>query len=223
MSLLSITTNPTEQAVVAGNTASFKVAASGSPAPAIQWQVSTDGGNSFTNVSGIQFAGSNSGTLTITAPTTALLGEQFQAVLSSPAGTIESAPVPLVVGTSTAKLAWLQSNFTTAQLGNPSLVGDLATPANDGVPNLIKYALNLNALANAQGLLPPPTLVNGQPSLTFAAPQPDLTYTVQASTDLVNWSTANVTTQTTGTEVTASYTLAGATPVFLRLQVALVP
>ncbi len=223
MSVPGITGPPASEAVVAGTTASFTVAASGSPAPAVQWQVSTDGGNTFTNVSGSHFAGYNSGTLTITAPTTAQLGEQFQAVLTSPAGTVATVPVHLVVGTSTAQLNWLQSNFTTAQLGNPSVVGDLATPANDGVANLVKYAFNLGPLANAEGALPTPTLVNGLPSLVFDASQSDLTYTVQASTDLVNWSTANVTTVTNCTQVTASYNQAGVTPVFLQIVIAPAP
>jgi len=45
-------------------------------------------------------------------------------------------------------------------------------------------------------------------SLTFPAPQSDLTYTVEASTDLINWSATGVTTQTNGTQMTASYTTA---------------
>jgi hypothetical protein len=215
-----INNGPAIEAVVTGNNATFSVASSGVPAPTVQWQVSTDGGNSWTNVSGSQYAGTTTGTLTIAAPSTALLGYQYQAVLSNPAGSIETQPVPLVVGTSTAKLAWLQSNFSPTQLGQPSVVGDLATPTNDGIPNLIKYAFNLIAQTNGQGQMPPPTIVNGLPSLTFAAPQSDVTYTVEASADLVNWSTTKVTTQTKGSQVTASYNQIGVTPVFLKLVVA---
>jgi hypothetical protein len=48
----SITTQPTNQTVAAGQSASFSAAASGSPAPSVQWQVSTDGGTTWNNISG---------------------------------------------------------------------------------------------------------------------------------------------------------------------------
>src|SRR5204863_392023 len=41
-----VTLNPSSQTVCPGNV-SFSAAASGSPAPAVQWQVSTDGGVTF--------------------------------------------------------------------------------------------------------------------------------------------------------------------------------
>jgi hypothetical protein len=128
-----------------------------------------------------------------------------------------------VTGRSAAQTAWLQHYFTTAQLGNPAVSGDLATPANDGIPNLIKYALNLNPLQNGQSLLPIPQIVNGQLILTFQATQSDLTYTVQASTNLIDWSANGVTTKTNGTQVTASYSLPASGQAFLRLQVTSLP
>ena len=45
----SITIQPTNQTATAGSTATFTAAASGSPTPAVQWEVSTDGTN-WTNV-----------------------------------------------------------------------------------------------------------------------------------------------------------------------------
>src|SRR5205814_3188074 len=39
-----ITTQPTDQAVCTGQTVSFTAASGGSPAPSVQWQVSTGGG-----------------------------------------------------------------------------------------------------------------------------------------------------------------------------------
>ncbi len=47
-----VTTNPSNQTVAAGNTATFTVAASGQPAPTVQWQESSDGGTTFVNISG---------------------------------------------------------------------------------------------------------------------------------------------------------------------------
>jgi probable HAF family extracellular repeat protein len=137
-----------------------------------------------------------------------MLGYQYRALVTSAGTTAISAPVPLVVGTSSAKLAWLQNNFTSDQLGNPSIVSDTAQPIGDGVPNLLKYAFNISPWENGQPFLPQPTTSGGNIMLTFNAPQSDLTYTVQASTDLINWDTTDVMIQTNGTQVAASYTIA---------------
>jgi hypothetical protein len=48
-------------------------------------------------------------------------------------------------------------------------------------------------------------------------------YSVQTSTDLVNWSTAGVFIQKIGTEVTALHPMSGSGPAFLRIAVAPVP
>jgi hypothetical protein len=48
----AVTAGPTPQTVTAGQTATFTSAANGSPAPTVQWQVSTDGGKTFNNISG---------------------------------------------------------------------------------------------------------------------------------------------------------------------------
>jgi hypothetical protein len=123
-------------------------------------------------------------------------------------------------GISNSKFSWLQNNFTSAQLGNPSIVGDAAEPAGDGIPNLLKYAFNLPALVNGQASLPQPTAGNGNLVLTFQAFQSDLIYTVEASTDLINWSMTGVTVQTNGSQETASYPLPTNGSAFLRVVVA---
>src|SRR6185503_9660906 len=48
----TITTQPVNQTVTAGQAATFTAAATGSPTPTLQWQVSADGGVNFSNVSG---------------------------------------------------------------------------------------------------------------------------------------------------------------------------
>jgi hypothetical protein len=58
--------------------------------------------------------------------------------------------------------------------------------------------------------------------LTVPSPQTDLAYTIQASTDLANWSTTGVT-QSNGPPLTASYNLSGSAPAFLRIVVAPAP
>jgi hypothetical protein len=217
---LQITTPPALAAVVAGANAAFSVTANGTPAPTYQWQVSTDGGYTWTNVSGGAYAGTTTANLTITSPTTANLGYQYRAVITNAAATVSTPPVPLLVGTSAAKLTWLQNYFTADELIVPSLVGDLATPANDGIPNLLKYAFNLNPWTNGQDLLPQPALSGGNLTLTFPTPPSDVLWSVEASADLLNWSTTGVTLQPTGNQVTASYLLPGNTVIFLHIVIA---
>ena len=48
-----IGTDPTNQTVTAGQTATFTAAASGTPAPTMQWQLSTDDGATWNLVGGI--------------------------------------------------------------------------------------------------------------------------------------------------------------------------
>jgi hypothetical protein len=48
----TVVTHPVSQTVEAGGTATFTAAATGTPAPTVHWQVSTDGGSTWTNISG---------------------------------------------------------------------------------------------------------------------------------------------------------------------------
>jgi hypothetical protein len=85
----AITADPTRQTIIAGQSASFSAAASaGIPTPtAVQWQASTDGGNSFTSLSNNgPYSGVSSTTLTITSAPAALTGDQYRAVFTNSAG-----------------------------------------------------------------------------------------------------------------------------------------
>ncbi|MBV8781621.1 MAG: immunoglobulin domain-containing protein, partial [Phycisphaerae bacterium] len=76
-----ITTNPIDQTIGTGQTVTFSAAASGQPPPTVKWQLSGDGGNTFTDI-----AGANSTTLTFTA-SASVDGNQYRAVFSSLQGT----------------------------------------------------------------------------------------------------------------------------------------
>ncbi|MGH7170930.1 MAG: putative Ig domain-containing protein [Gemmataceae bacterium] len=79
-----ITTQPTDQTVMAGYTATFTVAANSDPTPTAQWQVSTDGGHTFSNLSdGENVSGSNTDTLTLGNLTFAMNGYEYQAVFTN--------------------------------------------------------------------------------------------------------------------------------------------
>jgi hypothetical protein len=87
---------------------------------------------------------------------------------------------------------WRDNNF-----GNPSNVGagsDTATPASDGVPNLLKYALGLNPftpVAPGNYLVESFTTNSGLPYLTLtinrSANPTDITDVVEVSGDLQTW------------------------------------
>lgn len=79
----------------------------------------------------------------------------------------------------------LRANFTTAQLANPAISGSSADPANDGLPNLMKYALDLNPnTANANPFIP--MVTNGVFTVSYplSTAAVDVILTPQWSTNL---------------------------------------
>jgi hypothetical protein len=88
-----VTTNPTDQTATAGSSVSFTAAASGNPAPTVQWQVSTDGGATFNNVAG---AGATSATLTFTTGLS-LTTYKYRAVFTNTLGTATTTAATLTV------------------------------------------------------------------------------------------------------------------------------
>jgi hypothetical protein len=133
---------------------------------------------------------------------------------------------------------WESQVFTSAQLAKPAISGDTAIPAGDGIPNLMKYALNLNPWTNGAPALPVPsiTTTSGDNYLTLTYTQVksavDLTYAVQVSKDFQTWNSGqgyttapNVTnnpdgiTQTVTVQSTAPVTSANNPKQYIRLQV----
>ncbi|MFN5164671.1 MAG: hypothetical protein ACK5JG_04870 [Pseudomonadota bacterium] len=88
-----ITTQPAlETVVTAGATATFTSAASGVPSPAVQWQVSTDGGASYANI-----AGATSGSYTTPATALGDEGRRYRLVATNSQGSANSAAGVLYV------------------------------------------------------------------------------------------------------------------------------
>ena len=86
-----VTTQPTNQTVADGDYATFTVAASGSPAPTTQWQVSSDGGQTWSAVLGA------TSTSYAFKPTMAQNGYEYRAVFSNLAGTATTSAATIVV------------------------------------------------------------------------------------------------------------------------------
>ncbi len=96
--LPAITTQPANQAVTAGANATFTVAASGTPMPTLQWQVSADGGSTFTDLSdATPYSGVTTATLTITAAPSSLNSARYRAVATNSAGSATSTAATLTV------------------------------------------------------------------------------------------------------------------------------
>jgi hypothetical protein len=80
----TFTTQPTSQTVTPGGNASFTATVSGTPTPVLKWQMSTNGGSTWTNLSDTApYSGSATGTLTITGATTAMNSNEYQCLASN--------------------------------------------------------------------------------------------------------------------------------------------
>ena len=90
---VAVTRNPISQIASAGNPVTFVAAGSGLPTPTVQWQVSTDAGVTFSDLSG-----ATSTTLTFTT-TQNENGYAYRAVFTNSAGTATSTPATLTVNT----------------------------------------------------------------------------------------------------------------------------
>ena len=117
----------------------------------------------------------------------------------------------LAITTQAPYAAWQSQYFTRAEQANSSISGLLATPAGDGITNLMKYALNLNPKTDGVAGLPVEsmTAAGGQSYLTLTYTRVmsanDITYTVEVTGDLQTWvsgpgntATASVTNNTDG-------------------------
>jgi predicted outer membrane repeat protein len=87
-----VMTQPQNQVVNAGNTATFTTAAGGSPTPTVQWEMSSNGGESFSNISG-----ATSTTLAISNVSPSQSGDEFMAVFTNPGGPANTTAAMLLV------------------------------------------------------------------------------------------------------------------------------
>src|SRR5262249_6605018 len=112
----AFTTQPASQGVTAGNSASFTVAASGLPAPGYRWQVSTDGGTSWTALTdSASYSGTATATLTVTSSPVSLNGTRYRAVAANGIGSATSTAATLTVhGPATLTPATLKFGGTKA-------------------------------------------------------------------------------------------------------------
>ncbi len=92
----TVTTNPSNQSITAGGTATFTVAASN--ATSVRWQVSIDGGATWTNLSDTgYYGGSATNTLTVSGALTSISGYKYRAVFTNSSGSTASSAAQLTV------------------------------------------------------------------------------------------------------------------------------
>ena len=153
----AIQTNPTDQSVPAGATATFTAAASGNPGPTVQWQVSTDGGKTFTNV-----PGASNATYSFTAAQ-AQTGEEFRAVFTNSQGSVTTSAATLTVTEPV-------SVTLTGTGPNPSNASDalnFTTSVSGGVPD--GEIVTLEDAGNSNTMVATGTLSGGSTTLTVPA------------------------------------------------------
>ena len=97
----TIATNPTAQNACGSGSATFTVTPTATSPYAVQWQVSTNGGGSFSDLAnGAGVSGATTTTLQLTGLTGSDNGKQFRAVINDGGGTVTSTAATLTAGTS---------------------------------------------------------------------------------------------------------------------------
>jgi hypothetical protein len=120
----SIVTNPTSQTVVVGNSVTFSASASGFPTPTVQWQLSTNNGSTWSNISG-----ATSTSYTIGSATAGQNGYRYRAVFRNSVGsattvgatlTVQYAPAVTINPKNITVMAGNSASFTASASGNPT-------------------------------------------------------------------------------------------------------
>ena len=125
---LSITTQPSNQSVTEGQTASFSVAATGSGTLTYQWQQSTDSGDSWTDISG-----ATNTIYTITTTTADMSGYQYHCVVTDGSNnSVTSQAATLTVTAATVSVTGVSLDKTELSLtvGGTETLTATVVPAN---------------------------------------------------------------------------------------------
>src|SRR5438093_11071856 len=128
VSVLSDTIDPSNLFVVYGQDATLVAAAGVDPAPTVQWQVSTDGGTTWSNI-----PGATSTTLTVTAPTLSLSGNKYRAVFTNSCGGTQAA-------TATAASLTVNKADTTT-----TIASDSPDPSLTGQSYVVQWTVSVNS------------------------------------------------------------------------------
>jgi alpha-tubulin suppressor-like RCC1 family protein len=147
---------PASITVEEGQSAAFEAAASGFPAPTVQWEISTDHGATWQLV-----AGATSNQLTVPSASVSEDANQYRAIFQNAAGSVTSAVATLTVHA--APVVTLQPASTTVEVGEDASF----EAASSGYPTpTVQWELSTNA-GGSWSALPGATSLR----LTIANPQ----------------------------------------------------
>ncbi len=134
-----VTTNPASQTINAGLTVSFTAAATSTSTPSVQWQVSTNGGGTYSNISGA--TSTTYSFITMAVQT----GDMYRAVFTNSAGgTADTSPATLTVNpvpqvtlnpVSQAVNAGQSVTLTAAAIGSPTPTVQWMVKASNATPS----------------------------------------------------------------------------------------
>ena len=157
-----ITTSPGDQAACVGSDATFSAAASGAPSPFPHWQLSTDSGGTWNEVSG-----ANTTTLVVPAVASPQNGNLYRVVFTNGVGgatsqvatlTVNTTPVanPDTLGTGqdlavTAPIGKLLANDTSPIGGTLTILGVSSPSTSGGTVTLGGSSVNYTPPAGFQG------------------------------------------------------------------------
>jgi YVTN family beta-propeller protein len=155
----SIVTPPANRTVAVGQSATFTVAAGGTPAPnGFQWQRLPAGGFDFANlVNDATYSGVNTATLTIASVTQLMTGDRFRVIVSNgvlPAAT--STGATLTVGIAPAFTSAAAASFRAGQANSFTVTTDSTTTTTFTASGLPTWA-TLNAATGVLSGNPPDT------------------------------------------------------------------
>jgi MBG domain/Domain of unknown function (DUF4214)/MBG domain (YGX type)/Abnormal spindle-like microcephaly-assoc'd, ASPM-SPD-2-Hydin/Immunoglobulin domain len=210
----SFTTQPGNQTVTAGGTASFTAAASGTPAPSYYWQIGSSITNTWAPIGNTApYSGVATATLTITGATADMNGLQYRCLANNGVGpdgaysnaatlTVNKAAATVTLGNLAATYNGTahSATATTAPIGltvSFTYNGSSTAPTNVGSYTVVGTISDANYQGSASG-----TLVIGQATATVTLGSLSATY---------NGAAHSVTATTAPTGLTVSFTYNGST------------
>ncbi len=170
-----------------------------------------------------------SGPATVSGSTLTLTGTGTVTIRATQAGNPNYHPATAtdrsIVVTSSFD-SWRLANFTTQERADANISGATAVRGADGLSNLLRYALGLSLNESSAAALPVSSADTTDFLFTYSRPTAanDVTYAVEASTDLTTWTTTGVTHEFVRTANGADtwrarYAQSGSASVFFRLRV----
>ncbi len=195
-----VTGQPSSQTVTGESSVVFTAVASGDPTPTVQWQVSTNGGSSFSSISG-----ATSTTLGVNGVTSAFNGYQYEAVFTNAYGSATSAPATLTFPSLTSIVQYRDNDQSTGANSTEYTL----TPANVTLGSFGKlFTTTVNDQVFAQPLVDMDVNINSGPNTTtgvagmhnvvYVCTEGDAIYAIDTGTGAILWERSFLTLSTTG-------------------------